>query len=128
MEEDDDPYLQIDLGKQNVITAVATQGLNNPQGNWVERYSLNYSCDGINWKTYQSFAKDEVNTIPLNTFTSYELKVRLNRLNLGPIHFPRDACICHAFGWVCFYRQETALLAAHSVPSDVKIGNRNKWG
>lgn len=61
MEEDDDPYLQIDLGKQKVITAVATQGLNNPQGNWVERYSLNYSCDGINWKTYQSFAKDEVN-------------------------------------------------------------------
>ncbi|CAH3028552.1 unnamed protein product, partial [Porites evermanni] len=60
MEEDDDPYLQIDLGKQKVITAVATQGLNNPQGNWVERYSLNYSCDGINWKTYQSFAKDEV--------------------------------------------------------------------
>lgn len=98
MEEDDDPYLQIDLGKQTVITAVATQGLNNPQGNWVERYSLNYSCDGINWKTYQSFAKDEVSTIPLNTFTSYELKVRLNRLNLGPIHFPRDACICDAFG------------------------------
>lgn len=73
MEEDDDPYLQIDLGKEKVITAVATQGLNNPQGNWVERYSLNYSCDGINWKTYQSFAKDEVNTITSNILTSYDL-------------------------------------------------------
>ena len=108
MEADDDPYLQIDLGKQKVITAVATQGLNNPQGNWVERYSLNYSCDGINWKTYQSFAKDEVNTIPLNKYTSYELfwlKVRLNQLNVAPID-------------VNYFKRAWAS----------QIGNRNKWG
>ena len=59
-EEDVAPYLQVDLIKETVITAVATQGLNFPQGNWVEKYSLNYSCDGVNWQTYRPFDKDEV--------------------------------------------------------------------
>ncbi|XP_078352964.1 lactadherin-like [Oculina patagonica] len=58
MDWDDDPYLQIDFGQETVITQVATQGLDLPFGNWVKKYSLNYSCDGMNWKTYRSFNKD----------------------------------------------------------------------
>lgn len=54
---DDAPYLQVDLRKETVVTAVATQGLNFPLGNWVEKYTLNYSCDGLNWNTYRSFDK-----------------------------------------------------------------------
>ena len=61
MDWDDDPYLQIDFGQERVITGVATQGLDFPLGNWVKKYSLNYSCDGLNWKTYRSFFKDAVN-------------------------------------------------------------------
>jgi len=62
MDWDDDPYLQIDFGQETVITGVATQGLDNPLGNWVKKYSLNYSCDGgVSWKTYQSFDKHTVN-------------------------------------------------------------------
>ncbi|KAJ7358755.1 hypothetical protein OS493_021531 [Desmophyllum pertusum] len=57
---DNDPYLQIDFGQETVITAVATQGLDYPLGNWVQKYSLNYSCDGVNWKTYRSHDKDTV--------------------------------------------------------------------
>ena len=54
------PYLQIDFGQESVITAVATQGLDYPSGNWVKKYSLNYSCDGMNWETYQNMDKDTV--------------------------------------------------------------------
>lgn len=54
---DRNPYLQIDFGQESVITAVATQGLDYPSGNWVKKYSLNYSCDGLNWKTYQTMDK-----------------------------------------------------------------------
>lgn len=62
MDGDDDPYLQIDFGQEAVITGVATQGLDYPLGNWVKKYSLNYSCDGgDSWKTYQSFDKHMVN-------------------------------------------------------------------
>lgn len=60
MDWDADPYLQIDFGQETVITQVATQGLDLPFGNWVRKYSLNYSCDGMNWKTYRSFDKDAV--------------------------------------------------------------------
>ena len=67
MDGDDTPFLQVDFRKQTVITAVATQGLNFPMGNWVEKYSLNYSCDGLNWKTYKSFHKDTVNTNQYNS-------------------------------------------------------------
>ena len=51
------PYLQVDLRKETVVTAVASQGLNFPLGNWVKKYSLNYSCDGLNWQAYQSLNK-----------------------------------------------------------------------
>lgn len=62
MDGDDAPYLEVDLRKETVVTAVATQGLNFPLGNWVEKYTLNYSCDGLNWNTYRSFDKHMVNT------------------------------------------------------------------
>ena len=61
MDWDSDPYLQIDFGQETVITGVATQGLGYPIENWVKKYSLNYSCDGVNWKTYRSFDKYMVN-------------------------------------------------------------------
>ena len=63
MESDHAPYLQVDFRKETVITAVASQGLNFPFGNWVKKYSLNYSCDGFHWQTYQSYDKNWVSII-----------------------------------------------------------------
>lgn len=60
VESDHAPYLQVDFRKETVITAVASQGLNFPFGNWVKKYSLNYSCDGFHWQTYQSYDKNWV--------------------------------------------------------------------
>eukprot|EP00163_Fabomonas_tropica_P018615 TRINITY_DN32_c0_g1_i1.p1 TRINITY_DN32_c0_g1~~TRINITY_DN32_c0_g1_i1.p1 ORF type:complete len:1693 (-),score=558.43 TRINITY_DN32_c0_g1_i1:161-5239(-) len=48
-------WLQVDLGKSITITGVATQG-RNPKSqfyrgtrNWVTKYSLRFSQDGVNW-------------------------------------------------------------------------------
>ena len=46
------PYLQVDLLNNSIITAVATQGL-PANGNIELRYKLNYSCDGKTWFEYQ---------------------------------------------------------------------------
>lgn len=62
VDSDDVPYMQVDFKKETVVTALASQGLNFPQGNWVKKYSLNYSCDGLNWQTYKSFDKSAVST------------------------------------------------------------------
>lgn len=60
MDSDDAPYMQVDFKKETVVTALASQGLNFPLGNWVKKYSLNYSCDGLNWQTYKSLDKNAV--------------------------------------------------------------------
>ena len=60
---DENPYLQVEFKKHKVLTAVATQGLDFPSGNWVTKYAVNYSCDGKFWKTYQSHNNNTVNTL-----------------------------------------------------------------
>ncbi|XP_074618349.1 uncharacterized protein LOC141877315 isoform X1 [Acropora palmata] len=49
----EDCYLQIDLGSLHLVCAVATQG--NPGGNrdYVRRYKLQCSADGVNWTLYE---------------------------------------------------------------------------
>ena len=45
-------YLQIDLGSVYVVCAVATQG--NPSANdWTETYKIETSLDNVNWQWYQ---------------------------------------------------------------------------
>ena len=46
-------WLQIDLGSLHLVCAVATQG--NPGGNrdYVRRYKLQCSTDGVNWTVYE---------------------------------------------------------------------------
>ncbi|XP_068678072.1 lactadherin-like [Montipora foliosa] len=48
-------WLQIDLGKETVVSKIATQG--RPGANltqWVSSYKLLLSLDGVNWNEYQS--------------------------------------------------------------------------
>ncbi|KAK3738383.1 hypothetical protein QZH41_017222 [Actinostola sp. cb2023] len=48
---DSNPYLQIDLGSDHVVCAVATQG-NNAVDQWVTSYRISTSSDGMLWTTY----------------------------------------------------------------------------
>ena len=58
-------WLQIDLGSQYTkVTRVATQGM-NAHSQWVTRYKLMYSNDGLNFQYYrhQGKAADEVQSV-----------------------------------------------------------------
>ena len=45
-------WLQVDLGSANTkVTGVATQGRNDPP-QWVTKYKLHYSNDGVNFHYY----------------------------------------------------------------------------
>ncbi len=47
-------WLQIDLGSRYTkVTRVATQGRNGAYVNWVIKYKLQYSNDGVNFQYYK---------------------------------------------------------------------------
>jgi hypothetical protein len=48
--QDQNQWIQIDLGEEEIITAIATQGRSN-YNQWVKTYSVSYSLDG---KTFES--------------------------------------------------------------------------
>lgn len=51
---DDNQWLQVDLGSQFTrITGVASQGRNGAHRQWVTKYKLLYSNDGINFTFYR---------------------------------------------------------------------------
>lgn len=51
---DANQWLQVDLGSQNsTITRVATQGRNDTHNQWVTKYKLQYSNEGINFQYYK---------------------------------------------------------------------------
>ena len=61
-----DDWLQVDLGKQVNVCAVATQGDRSSDGNggvheWVTDFKLSYSSDGNTWTTYKYGNGTEVN-------------------------------------------------------------------
>ena len=50
---DSNQWLQVDLGSQHVsVTRVATQG-RNVAAQWVMKYKLQYSNDGVNFQYYR---------------------------------------------------------------------------
>ena len=51
-------WLQVDLGSQfTKVTRVATQGRNGGYTQWVKRYKLQYSNDGVNFQYYREQGK-----------------------------------------------------------------------
>lgn len=47
-------WLQIDLGSQSLkVTAVATQGRHSAASQWVTKYRLQYSNDGVSFEHYK---------------------------------------------------------------------------
>ena len=51
-DSDNNPFLQVDLVNNTIVTALATQGLPGNE-NSALRYKLNYRCDGKVWFEYQ---------------------------------------------------------------------------
>lgn len=58
---DANPWLQIDLGNQYTkVTGVATQGRNAPVvQQWVTKYQLQYSDDGVSFEYYKEHGQTE---------------------------------------------------------------------
>ena len=53
-QSDPKQWLQVDLGSQfTKVTRVATQGQNGGHTQWVRRYKLQHSKDGVNFKNYR---------------------------------------------------------------------------
>ena len=48
---DDNQWLQVDIGSYTRVTSVATQG-GNSKNEWVTKYTLQYSDDGLSFHTY----------------------------------------------------------------------------
>ncbi|XP_074611771.1 uncharacterized protein LOC141866210 isoform X4 [Acropora palmata] len=71
---DNNEYLQIDLGSVYVVCAVATQG--NPSANdWTKTYKIKTSLDNVNWQWYQ-----ESNTVKVFTGNSQKNEIVKNDL------------------------------------------------
>ena len=49
---DKNQWIQVDLGRQEIVTAIATQGRRNAD-QWVKSYSVSYSSNGKNFEYYK---------------------------------------------------------------------------
>ena len=49
---DQNQWIQVDLGRKEVVTAIATQGRSN-YNQWVKTYSVSYSLDGKAFEPYK---------------------------------------------------------------------------
>ena len=59
-------WLQVDLGTVNRVTRVATQGRNG-RDQWVTRYRLQYSGDGVKFLFYEEFENTSAKVCQLPT-------------------------------------------------------------
>ena len=57
-------WLQIDLGKETVLTKIATQGRpTRAHAQWVSSYKIRLSLDGRKWNVYRSDGSVKVNVV-----------------------------------------------------------------
>ena len=60
-------YLQVDMGKEYSVCAVATQG--HKSGNhWVTSYKLHFSSNAITWNTYNENNVERVSSLTLSVY------------------------------------------------------------
>ena len=53
---DDNQWIQVALGSYTKLTGIATQGRNGAS-QWVTRYQLQYSDDGVNFHVYKALCE-----------------------------------------------------------------------
>ncbi|XP_068683916.1 lactadherin-like isoform X2 [Montipora foliosa] len=76
-------WLQIDLGKETVLTNVATQGRPSDSAlQWVSSYKILLSLDGANWNAYRSDGSEKVFTgnSDIGTTVSHKLVPRITSI------------------------------------------------
>ena len=56
---DQNQWIQADLGRKEVVTAIATQGRSN-YNQWVKTYSISYSLDGKTFEPYTIHGSQKV--------------------------------------------------------------------
>ena len=63
-----DQWLQIDLGSKHEVTGLATQGRNG-YGQWVTKYKVQYSDNGVNFQYYIYMEQGQV-AIKVKSFST----------------------------------------------------------
>ena len=58
-------WLQVDLGKYTTLTRIATQGRSD-FNQWVTKYRLQYSEDGVNFHLYKELGRDSAKVRPVS--------------------------------------------------------------
>ncbi|CAH3197418.1 unnamed protein product, partial [Porites evermanni] len=58
-------WLQVDLGTYTTVTRIATQGRSDMY-EWVTKYRLQYSEDGVNFHFYKALAQDSAKVFLAN--------------------------------------------------------------
>lgn len=71
-------WLQIDFGELVRVTKVATQGRQDSD-QWVTKFSLSYSMDGMHWAAYKE------NSVTWVSVTSYILKACIPLISPNPV-------------------------------------------
>eukprot|EP00118_Oscarella_pearsei_P005447 m.25086 g.25086 ORF g.25086 m.25086 type:complete len:509 (+) comp28733_c0_seq3:70-1596(+) len=56
---DQSQWIQVNLGKHRIVTAVATQGRSDCCDQWVTSYEIEYGNDGSDWTTYMHPGSDK---------------------------------------------------------------------
>ena len=56
-------WLQVDIGTYTTVTRIATQGRSDME-QWVTKYRLQYSEDGVNFHCYKALAQDSAKVHP----------------------------------------------------------------
>ena len=66
---DRNQWLQVDLGSYTTVTRVATQGRNRLD-QWVTKYRLQYSDDGLNFHLYKELGENSEKVCPVGQLCS----------------------------------------------------------
>ena len=81
-------WIQVALGSYTKLTGIATQGRNDGYSQWVTKYQLQYSDDGVNFHYYKEPGQSspKVKAYPANNLQwhlSVKSPKRLNRLTVN---------------------------------------------
>ena len=61
-QSDTSSYLQIDLKKEMTLSGISTQGQSD-EANWVVRYKIEHSLDGVHWRPFKEFGREKASSI-----------------------------------------------------------------
>ena len=70
-------WLQVDLRKYTTVTRIATQGRSDWGNQWVTKYRLQYSEDGVNFHFYKALGQDSAMVRPVNMLLASFYVIRI---------------------------------------------------